>query len=274
MFPNAKGSELFSVLATLDPARCSGLKTVAVAGEPCPQALAVRWSRQCAFYNGCGPTETTIVNTLQRYPGCGPLTIGRPTPNNTVYILDASGRACRIGEIGEMWAGGDGVSQGYLNNPQLTQERYCDDPFLGGGRRMFRTRDLGRWTANGELEHLGRTDDQVKIRGFRVELDAIAAILEKMPGCHRAVALKRDDRSLVAFASPATLDHQAALQQCRQHLPYYSVPVQLTLLDELPLTERGKIDKHALQQQLHPHEAQAPVTLDVGSFNTKNVRVK
>lgn len=163
-----------SVLSTVDPDQCGRVKVVAVAGEPCPRPLADRWARRCTFYNGCGPTETTIVNTMQRhYPDAALLTIGRPTPNNTVYVLDEQRRPCAIGEVGEMWAGGACVSSGYLDNPGLNAERYAPDPFLRGGRKMFRTRDLGCWTVDGELEHLGRTDDQVKIRGFRVELDSV-----------------------------------------------------------------------------------------------------
>lgn len=235
-----------SILATLTAEECPHLHSVAVAGEPCPQTLAERWARKCSFYNGCGPTETTIVNTLSRYPGKGPLTIGRPTPNNTVYILDADGKPCAIGQPGEMWAGGAGVSMGYINNPDLTRERYRPDPFLGGEQQMFRTRDIGRWNASGELEHLGRTDDQVKVRGFRVELDAVSAMLEQLPGCTRAATLKLNERELIAFASPASLDRQQALQHCRRRLPYYAVPVRLVLLDQLPLTARGKIDKQAL----------------------------
>jgi acyl-CoA synthetase (AMP-forming)/AMP-acid ligase II len=116
---------------------------------------------------------------------------------------------------------------------------------------MFRTRDLGRWTADGELEHLGRTDDQVKIRGFRVELDAVSAVLESVPGCVRAATLKLDDRTLVSFvsgagASGAGVDPQAARAAVARALPYYCVPDAVHVLGALPLTGRGKIDKAAL----------------------------
>jgi amino acid adenylation domain-containing protein len=236
-----------SVLSRVDPAGCTRVKAVAVAGEPCPRPLADRWAGICAFYNSCGPTETTIVNTMERHhPGKPLLTIGRPTPNNTVYVLDGRGRLCGPGETGEMWAGGDCVSAGYLDNPALNAERYAPDPFLGGGRMMFRTRDLGRWTADGELEHLGRTDDQVKIRGFRVELDAVSAALESVPGCVRAATLKLDDRTLVSFVSGAGVDPQAARAAVARALPYYCVPGAVHVLGALPLTGRGKIDKSAL----------------------------
>jgi D-alanine--poly(phosphoribitol) ligase subunit 1 len=236
-----------TVLSGIDPAACPRVRTVAVAGEPCPRPLADRWARQAAFHNCCGPTETTIVNTMRRHHPCDPLlTIGRPTPNNTVYVLDADRRPLPIGEVGEMWAGGDCVSAGYLGNDTLNAERYAPDPFLGGGRRMFRTRDLGRWTPDGELEHLGRTDDQVKVRGFRVELDSVSSVLEGVEGCLRAVTLKRDARTLVSFVCPADVDPDVARRAVADALPYYCVPETVMPLTILPETDRGKIDKQAL----------------------------
>ena len=236
-----------SILSTFDTDQCRNVKVVAVAGEPCPQLLADKWSEFCTFYNSCGPTETTIINTAQHYKASsGHLTIGKPTPNNTVYVLDEYMNPCAIGEVGEMWAGGDCVSAGYLNNDRLNAERYVPDPFLGNGRMMFRTRDLGRWTAEGELEHFGRSDDQVKIRGFRVELDSVSAVLESVPSCKRAVTLKLDNRNLVAFVSPQTVDVEVAKQAVAADLPYYCTPAFVLALTELPMTSRGKIDKRLL----------------------------
>ncbi|MBD0837534.1 amino acid adenylation domain-containing protein [Streptomyces sp. TRM68416] len=236
-----------TVLSGIDPATCPRVRTVAVAGEPCPRPLADRWAWRAAFFNCCGPTETTIVNTMGRHDPSAPLlTIGRPTPNNTVYVLDADRRPLPIGEVGEMWAGGDCVSAGYLGDDALNAERYAPDPFLGAGRRMFRTRDLGRWTADGALEHLGRTDDQVKVRGFRVELDSVSSVLETVEGCVRAVTLKRDARTLVAFVCPADVDPDRARRAVADALPYYCVPESVMPLTSLPETDRGKIDKQAL----------------------------
>ncbi|MCX4700954.1 amino acid adenylation domain-containing protein [Streptomyces sp. NBC_01352] len=236
-----------TVLSGIDPAACPRVHTVAVAGEPCPRPLADRWATQAAFFNCCGPTETTIVNTMRRHDPADPLlTIGRPTPNNTVYVLDADRRPLPVGEVGEMWAGGDCVSAGYLGDDRLNAERYAPDPFLGGDRRMFRTRDLGRWTDDGELEHLGRTDDQVKVRGFRVELDSVSSVLESVEGCARAVTLKRDARNLVSFVCPADVDPDEARRTVADALPYYCVPSDVLPLAFLPETDRGKIDKQAL----------------------------
>ncbi len=235
------------ILSSLDPAACPAVRTVAVAGERCPQSLAAAWSRRAAFHNCCGPTEVTIVNTVQRYDGA--LTIGRPVPNTTVYILDDDLRPCPIGEIGEMWAGGACVTDGYLGNETLTAERYRPDPFLGGTNRMFRTRDLARWTADGQLEHHGRTDDQVKLRGFRIELDAVTSALEQTPGCAHAAAVLHEDR-LVGFVSPATVQPELARRVVEELLPYYCSPTLIVAVDKLPVTERGKIDRRALVSRL------------------------
>ncbi len=235
-----------SILGRLNPETCTDLKRVAVAGEPCPLPLAELWSNYCEFNNSCGPTETTIINTLQLFEPGKPLTIGKPTPNNTVYVLDDNLLPCAIGETGEMWAGGDCVTQGYLNNPELTNQRYLPDPFLGDGKYMFKTRDLGRWTENGELEHLGRSDDQVKVKGFRVELDGVSKTIEKDQSCEKAVTLKLNNDALIAFCTPASANLDSIQQQLDSSLPYYAVPQRVIAIDEIPITDRGKADKREL----------------------------
>ncbi len=235
-----------SILGALDADACRQVKTVAVAGEPCPRPLADKWGSFCNFYNSCGPTETTIINTAVRHwPNKSDLTIGKPTPNNTVYILDGNLKPLPFGERGVMWAGGDCVTAGYLANPSLTADRYRPDPFRPG-HMMFNTRDLGAWTEAGELLHYGRVDDLVKIRGFRVELDGISRALETTEGCDQAVTLKFDDRTLVAFVSPASVDPMAAQTSVKQSLPYYCSPAVILPMDQLPKTARGKLDKRLL----------------------------
>ncbi|WP_299439487.1 AMP-binding protein [uncultured Aquimarina sp.] len=241
-----------TILSSLDVNLCKNVKVVAVAGEPCPRILAEKWSEFSAFYNSCGPTETTIVNTALRFFYTDDiLSIGVPMPNNTVYILDENMEPCKIGDIGEMWAGGYCVSKGYVGNKALTDERYWDDPFLGNGHKMFRTRDLGRWTKDGTLEHFGRTDDQVKICGFRLELDSVSSIIEKMPGSKRAVTLKVDNKTLVAFVSPEEVDSESVKKTIASSLPYYCVPKIVISMKELPKTNRGKIDKQKLLKQIN-----------------------
>ncbi|WP_342077002.1 AMP-binding protein [Yoonia sp. SS1-5] len=235
-----------SILASLDADRCHNVQTVAVAGEPCPRPLADKWGAFCTFYNSCGPTETTIINTaIQHTPDKADLTIGKPTPNNTVYILDDDLSPLPFGEKGEMWAGGDCVTAGYLANDVLNAERYRPDPYRPGAM-MFRTRDLGRWTTTGELRHCGRVDDLVKIKGFRVELDGVSRKIEDTAGCTQAATLKYDNETLVSFVCPATIAPQAACNSVAAGLPYYCVPKLVVPLDELPKTPRGKLDKRRL----------------------------
>ncbi|SES20215.1 amino acid adenylation domain-containing protein [Lentzea xinjiangensis] len=234
------------VLASLDPRACRRVRTVAVAGERCPQALADVWARRVAFYHGFGPAETTIVNTVQRHqPGDGQLTIGEPVPNTTVYVLDDDLQPCPIGAVGEMWVGGAGVTAGYADDLDLTARHYHPDPFLGGDHLMFRTRDLARWTADGRLEHHGRAGDQVEVLGFRFELASVIAALECSAGCDRATALVHGGR-LVGFVSPATAAPEAARRAVSRRLPHYCVPALIVPVDALPTTERGEVDRRAL----------------------------
>jgi amino acid adenylation domain-containing protein len=251
-----------SILNSLDAARCRQIKVAAVAGEPCPRPLADAWSGFCTFYNSCGPTETTIINTAEPHRADKPvLSIGRPTPNNSVYILDDDLNPLPIGTKGEMWAGGDCVTAGYLANPDLTRDRYRPDPFRPG-HMMFRTRDLGRWTDSGELEHFGRVDDLVKIRGFRVELDGVSAALEASACCTQAVTLKYDNRNLVSFISPADACPAKATDCVDQRLPYYCKPTLVMPMQVLPRTPRGKLDKRLLRQLAQEHIAATGVELN------------
>ncbi|KIC08018.1 peptide synthetase [Leisingera sp. ANG-M1] len=251
-----------SILNALDAGRCLQVKVAAVAGEPCPRPLADTWSGFCTFYNSCGPTETTIINPAEPHlPDKPVVSIGRPTPNNTVYILGENLEPLPIGHKGEMWAGGDCVTAGYLANPDLTDERYRPDPFRPG-HMMFRTRDLGRWTEDGALEHFGRVDDLVKIRGFRVELDGVSSALECSECCEQAVTLKYDARNLVSFISPGGACPKKAVHEVRARLPYYCKPTVVLPMEGLPRTPRGKLDKRLLLQMAQAHIADAGVELN------------
>lgn len=236
-----------SILARFNPQNFERVKTVAVAGEPCPLPLAKEWAKRAKFYNCCGPTETTIVNTMAMInQKTDKAYIGKPTLNNTVYVLDEHLNPLPIGEVGEMWAGGLCVTKGYIQNEELNRDRYRPDPFLGNGRVMFRTRDLGRWSKNGELEHFGRTDDQVKIKGFRVELDSISAVLENLEPVGRAVTLKFNATTLVSFFEGDQLNEDLAKLAVAEKLPYYCCPKRVFRQEVLPRTDRGKIDKAKL----------------------------
>lgn len=234
-----------SVLAPHDPKDFPNVRVVATAGEPCPQFLADKWAAQAPFYNCCGPTETTIVNTMHKHIPFTPLSIGKPTANNSVYILDEYMQPVPAGTPGVMWAGGKGISKGYLSLDELTSKRYLTDPFLQGSK-MYNTGDIGKWREDGSLDHLGRMDDQVKIKGFRVELDGVSAAMLSCPDVTGACTVLVGDE-LVGFYMPPNItinDVQAAV--CKI-LPWYSVPAKLIPVRSLPLTKNGKVDKVELK---------------------------
>ncbi|KAI0030425.1 nonribosomal peptide synthetase 12 [Vararia minispora EC-137] len=235
-----------SMMVPHQPTDYMNIEAVAVAGEPVPQGLADAWAANTKFFTSCGPTEITIVNTLRLHLSGTKVSIGRPTPNNNVYILDESMRPVPVGEPGIMWAGGAGISKGYVNLPDKTGERYKNDIFANDGSLMFNTGDLGRWQSDGTLEHLGRVDDQVKVKGFRVELDGVAAAMQTCPQVIHSAALLIDSQ-LWGFVTPSSADRDAVLAAASRIQPYYAVPTRLLVLEDFPYTGNGKVDKRALR---------------------------
>ncbi|KAI5461044.1 hypothetical protein BGZ63DRAFT_357001 [Mariannaea sp. PMI_226] len=235
-----------TILSKYHPKDYPEIKTVATAGEPITQRLADLWANHGTYWNCCGPTETTIVNTMQRHVVGDQLSIGKPTPNNKVYILDDDGQPTGVGIPGVMWAGGLGVSRGYIGMPEKTAEKYLVDPFANDGSKMYNTGDIGRWRTDGSIEILGRCDDQVKIKGFRVELDGISASLASAPGVSRAAALLINGH-IHGFICPLVRDTAAITQYVQKCQPYYAVPSQIYAMDELPTTANGKVDKKKLK---------------------------
>nr|WP_211258418.1 non-ribosomal peptide synthetase [Pseudomonas mosselii] len=197
-----------------------------------------------ALVNNYGPTETTVVATSGQLQPGGALHIGKPTANTCVYVLDEQRQPVPVGVIGELYIGGAQVARGYFNRPELTAERFVDDPFNGG--RMYRTGDLVRWNADGTLDYQGRNDDQVKIRGVRVELGEIEAALKAESGIADAVVLVRNERLLAWFTAAAVVDLDTLRQGLQTRLPGHLIPQAFVRLDELPLTRHGKLDRKAL----------------------------
>ncbi|KAJ3575349.1 hypothetical protein NP233_g1159 [Leucocoprinus birnbaumii] len=237
-----------SMLVPHDPADYPNIKVVAVAGEPCPKSLADAWATRVEFYHCCGPTEVTIVNTMQLHSPSSSLSIGRPVPNTSVYILDPeTTEPLPIGSKGLMWAGGACVSRGYVNLPEKTAERYQLDPFSPGHSMMFNTGDLGRWNGDGTLEVLGRLDNQVKVKGFRVELDGVARAMEAFPGIHTAAALLINGE-LWGFVTPHFTTTEAIRETASKIQPYYAVPTNIIHLESFPKTANGKTDKRKLEE--------------------------
>ncbi|GJJ13343.1 hypothetical protein Clacol_007595 [Clathrus columnatus] len=235
-----------TILGSHEPDDYPNIKFAATAGEVCPQSLADKWSKYALFHNSCGPTEITIVNTVEAHIYGEPLSIGKPTPNNSVYILDPDTmRPVGIGEQGIMWAGGNGITRGYIGLDELTKKKYKPDPWRPGGV-MFNTGDIGRWRPDGMLEHLGRADDQVKVKGFRVELDGVAAAMETCYEVKVAVSLLIGTE-LWGFLTPSDVDVEKVKASASQIQPYYAVPTKYITMQEFPHTSNGKIDKRALR---------------------------
>ncbi|KAI1180312.1 acetyl-CoA synthetase-like protein [Nemania sp. FL0916] len=236
-----------TVLGKFSQADFPNIKTVVVGGEPCPVPLAEEWSPYVDFWNICGPTEVTILNTAHLHKPNDLLTIGEPLPNTTLYVLDDDENPVEIGMPGIMWVGGACVSAGYVNLPDLTATRFRMDKFTKDGTMMFNTGDIGRWTEDGELVPLGRKDDQVKIKGFRVELDGVSAAVEGVPSVTKACALLIDSELWAFYSAPSQLDEVSMNKIVEKTLPYYAVPTQWLYISSIPLTPNGKFDKQKLR---------------------------
>ena len=237
----------------------ASLRTVIFGGEALDVPSLLPWFEMFGdespeLVNMYGITETTIHVTLRKlrredaHAGRGSV-IGRPLADLSIYVLDANGQPVPIGVRGELYVGGAGVARGYLNHPELTARRFLDNPF--GDGRIYRSGDLGRWLASGELEYLGRADNQVKVRGFRIELGEIEAALKAHKNVRDAVVLARQDRGaepqLIAYVVHGDAVAWPELRAfLATRLPDYMLPAAMVKLERLPLTAHGKLDRTTL----------------------------
>ncbi|WP_308311169.1 non-ribosomal peptide synthetase, partial [Streptomyces sp. GbtcB6] len=248
----ASGVEVASVvpslLGVLEPRNGGGVGNWVLGAERLEAGLAAKWRAGARVWNTYGPTEATVITTAvlleEGITGedVAPA-IGRPLPNVRTYVLDAYLRPVPAGVTGELYVAGDGLARGYVNRPDLTAERFVACPF-GEGGRMYRTGDLVRWLPDGQLEFVGRADEQVKIRGFRVELGEVEAVLAAHPQVEQAVALVREGRLFGYAVGDVDGDELRAFAATR--LPDYMVPSVVLVLDALPLTANGKVNRDAL----------------------------
>ena len=253
------------LLTLQDSARAAlaEVPNIFIGGEAFPVGLAKELAvltKGGRVTNMYGPTETTIWSTTWTLQdGFESVPIGTPIANTSIYILDAQQKPLPPGVPGELWIGGKGVARGYHQRPELTTERFVQDPFGGGTSRMYRTGDLARWRqledGSGIVEFLGRVDHQVKIRGYRIELGEIESHLAQHPAIRECVVVARPDpagdQQLVAFISLRSENAGEASQikdYLRELLPEAMVPNHIVTLPTLPHTLNGKIDRKALPE--------------------------
>jgi amino acid adenylation domain-containing protein len=231
------------------------LQRVFCSGEALPPPLSERFLRtwpHIQLHNLYGPTEAAVDVTWHPCGAQGGASIGRPIANTRIYILDRHLQPAPLGVAGEIYIAGVQVGRGYLNRPELTAERFVADPYGDEAHaRMYKTGDLGRWTADGAIDYLGRNDFQVKIRGFRIELGEIEARLLQCDGVEAALVMAREDapgeKRLVAYLRAQPGVAPAGLRaQLGQHLADFMIPAVFVTLDAFPVTANGKLDRKAL----------------------------
>ncbi|OZM72250.1 hypothetical protein CFN78_14595 [Amycolatopsis antarctica] len=243
------------VLTTVEPAELPSGMTIMVGGEECPAELAQRWVSRVELHNGYGPTETTIFATTSgALTGTGTPPIGLPIANGAVYVLDTALRPVPVGVRGELYIGGHGLARGYLNRLGGTAAAFVANPFGTPGSRLYRTGDIVHWREDGMLEFIGRDDGQVKIRGRRIELGEIEAALGGHPDVAHAVVIVDEPESgptrLLGYVVPTrtagTVEVAELAERAARSLPEYMVPGTITLLDRVPVTPNGKLDRARL----------------------------
>jgi amino acid adenylation domain-containing protein len=236
---------------------CKSLKRVICSGEALTSELQKRFFTRldAELHNLYGPTETAVDVTFGECKKGSALTatipIGRPIANTQIYLLNEHLNPVPIGIAGELYIAGVGVGRGYLNSAELTAQKFIPNPFSNEpGARLYKTGDLARYLPNGNIEYLGRIDYQVKLRGFRIELGEIEAVLEQHPAVRQCVAIIREDvpgnQCLVAYLVAENAATDELRQYLRQKLPEYMIPSTFVILDSLPLTSNGKVNRSAL----------------------------
>ena len=241
-----------SVIATIDFPYLP--KTLVTAGETCTQNIINKYCSLTNFYNAYGPTEGTVCSTIMKctmkHP---PATIGKPLDNVKVYILDKELRQLLCDKIGEICIAGDGLSLGYINQIQLTEEKFIKNPF-NTTESLYRTGDLGRYLEDGNIEFIGRNDNQIKLKGCRIELGEVEQIIEQHTSVRQAVVFKKiepttEEQILVAYLILInnTENNIIFIQNyISEYLPKYMIPTNYIVLDEFPLTTNGKINREQL----------------------------
>lgn len=250
----------------LDEKAFNSLETMVSVGEPAIPEDADRFSKVMNFVNGYGPTETTVfATTFKVEPDADyeSIPIGYPVDNSRMYVVNEKNKIQPIGVPGELCIAGEGVSMGYLNRPELTAEKFTDNPFEMG--KMYRSGDLVKWNSKGYIEYLGRIDEQIKLRGYRIELGEIEHALRSHSSVQNAKVIlykiKQESFLVAYYVTTQTLELQELKTHLANFLPDYMIPSNFIVLDKMPMNANGKVDKTKLpkveqqsQQELTPPE--------------------
>jgi len=260
--PTAYWNLLATQFASVGPRDYGQLRQIHAGGEAMPPEGMAAWLKaglgHVRLLNTYGPTETTVTSTtldctpyvLGEQPVPHTLPIGTALPGREIYLLDDAGQPVPTGVVGELVIGGELLARGYFGRSALTAERFLPDPFAGNGGRLYRTGDLARYRADGVIDYVGRVDHQVKIRGFRIELGEIETCLLAQAGVSEALVMAQPGPSgpqLVGYVV-TQVDVATLREALKASLPDYMVPAHLMVLDGLPLSPSGKIDRKALPQ--------------------------
>ncbi len=244
------------MLKQLDPLKLRSIKKLITGGEAPVIGDVEEYRKSTKYINAYGPTEGTVIISYHLIPAEGDLPlhipIGKPIDNTRIYILNEQKQLCPIGVQGEIYSSGIGVARGYINNPELTAEKFLPDPFFPE-ERMYKTGDLGKWLADGTIEFGGRIDHQIKISGYRVELGEIEQQLMMQPAISQASVVdcinSQGTKYLTAFIVRESGLSEAEIKKALgENLPYYMIPSSFHFLEELPSTSNGKVDRKALLQ--------------------------
>ncbi len=250
-------SSLFNQIASENEEIFETIKVLLVGGDvvsPANVAKVQKRNAEIKIVNGYGPTENTTFSTC--YPierrHYDSIPIGKAINGTTVYILDRDRHLVPIGAVGELYVGGEGLAREYINAPELTQDKFCINPYVAD-ERLYKTGDRARWLGDGNIEFLGRIDHQVKIRGFRIELSEIESVLHSMSMVHDAVVIvNKDDLGNKNICAYLVIDKEANIKdikhQMKKSLPEYMIPARYVILDKIPLTANGKFDRNALPE--------------------------
>ncbi|KAJ3318041.1 hypothetical protein HDV06_000853, partial [Boothiomyces sp. JEL0866] len=248
-----------AALAKMDITKDYGNLRIMVGGEALPFHLKEKWCNKYVISNAYGPSEVTVSSSIALMEAGKRITIGKPMANTFQYIVDSDCKPVPIGVAGELVIGGPGVALGYLNRPDLTAERFIPNHFLNDGSKMYKSGDLCKWNAEGDIEILGRMDDMVKVKGYRIELDEVSLAIDSYPSVISSTVLVINDM-LVGFLAPKTVNIDSLRQHVLEILPPYMAPTTYICLKELPMNNNGKIDKKALKSMEIKTELEPPAT--------------